>query len=90
MRQIAQSPFGYTLRMIRDNATRASFVGIDVYEAAGGAVGGKTRAGLRHRQRPRCVVNQSTAALGHLDLVNTPATVLPASNAIRQTSVRPW
>jgi branched-chain amino acid transport system permease protein len=33
MRQIAQSPFGYTLRMIRDNATRASFVGIDVYRA---------------------------------------------------------
>jgi branched-chain amino acid transport system permease protein len=31
MRQIAQSPFGYTLRMIRDNATRASFVGIDVW-----------------------------------------------------------
>ena len=44
MRQIAQSPFGYTLRMIRDNATRASFVGIDVWRAklddlrAGGAV----------------------------------------------------
>jgi branched-chain amino acid transport system permease protein len=33
MRQIAQSPFGYTLRMIRDNASRASFVGIDVYRA---------------------------------------------------------
>ncbi len=33
MRQIAQSPFGYTLRMIRDNTTRASFVGIDVYRA---------------------------------------------------------
>jgi branched-chain amino acid transport system permease protein len=33
MRQIAQSPFGYTLRMIRDNAMRASFVGIDVYRA---------------------------------------------------------
>lgn len=33
MRQIVQSPFGYTLRMIRDNATRASFVGIDVYRA---------------------------------------------------------
>jgi len=29
MRQIAQSPFGYTLRMIRDNAARASFVGIE-------------------------------------------------------------
>ncbi len=33
MRQIAQSPFGYTLRMIRDNAGRASFVGIDVWRA---------------------------------------------------------
>jgi branched-chain amino acid transport system permease protein len=31
MRQIAQSPFGYTLRMIRDNATRASFIGINVW-----------------------------------------------------------
>lgn len=33
MRQIAQSPFGYTLRMIRDNAARAEFVGIDVWRA---------------------------------------------------------
>jgi branched-chain amino acid transport system permease protein len=33
MRQIAQSPFGYTLRMIRDNATRASFIGINVWRA---------------------------------------------------------
>jgi len=33
MRQIAQSPFGYTLRMIRDNAARASFIGIDVWRA---------------------------------------------------------
>ena len=33
MRQIAQSPFGFTLRMIRDNAARASFIGIDVYRA---------------------------------------------------------
>jgi branched-chain amino acid transport system permease protein len=33
MRQIAQSPFGYTLRMIRDNAGRASFVGIEVWRA---------------------------------------------------------
>jgi branched-chain amino acid transport system permease protein len=33
MRQIAQSPFGYTLRMIRDNAMRASFIGIDVWRA---------------------------------------------------------
>jgi branched-chain amino acid transport system permease protein len=27
---IVQSPFGYTLRMIRDNATRASFLGVEV------------------------------------------------------------
>jgi branched-chain amino acid transport system permease protein len=33
MRQITQSPFGYTLRMIRDNASRASFIGIDVWRA---------------------------------------------------------
>src|SRR6185369_16360903 len=33
MHQIAQSPFGYTLRMIRDNAARASFLGIDVWRA---------------------------------------------------------
>ena len=33
MRQIAQSQFGYTLRMIRDNATRAGFIGIDVWRA---------------------------------------------------------
>ena len=33
MRQIAQSPFGYTLRMIRYNASRASFIGIDVWRA---------------------------------------------------------
>ncbi|OKO85750.1 ABC transporter permease [Bradyrhizobium sp. NAS80.1] len=33
MRQIAQSPFGYTLRMVRDNAARASFLGIDVWRA---------------------------------------------------------
>ncbi len=31
MRQIAQSPFGYTLRMVRDNAVRASFIGINVW-----------------------------------------------------------
>ena len=30
MRQIAQSPFGYTLRMIRDNPHRANFVGVNV------------------------------------------------------------
>ena len=33
MRQIAQSPFGYTLRMIRDNEMRAPFIGIDVWRA---------------------------------------------------------
>ena len=33
MRHIAESPFGYTLRMIRDNPERASFLGIDVYRA---------------------------------------------------------
>jgi branched-chain amino acid transport system permease protein len=33
MYRIAQSPFGYTLRMIRDNAMRASFIGIDVWRA---------------------------------------------------------
>ncbi len=31
MRHIAESPFGYTLRLIRDNADRASFLGIDVF-----------------------------------------------------------
>ena len=31
MRHISESPFGYTLRMIRDNAQRASFLGINVY-----------------------------------------------------------
>lgn len=31
MRQIVQSPFGYTLRMIRDNAQRARFLGVPVW-----------------------------------------------------------
>lgn len=31
MRQIWQSPFGYTLRLIRDNATRADFLGVNVF-----------------------------------------------------------
>ena len=31
MRYILQSPFGYTLRMVRDNADRAKFLGIDVW-----------------------------------------------------------
>ena len=31
MHHIVQSPFGYTLRMIRDNAKRASFLGIEVF-----------------------------------------------------------
>lgn len=30
MRQIAQSPFGYTLRMVRDNPGRANFLGVNV------------------------------------------------------------
>lgn len=30
MRQVWQSPFGYTLRLIRDNPTRANFIGIDI------------------------------------------------------------
>ncbi|MFO7857137.1 MAG: branched-chain amino acid ABC transporter permease [Paracoccaceae bacterium] len=33
LRQITQSPFGYTLRLIRDNPQRAEFLGIDVYRA---------------------------------------------------------
>jgi branched-chain amino acid transport system permease protein len=33
MHHLVQSPFGYTLRMIRDNAMRASFIGIDVWRA---------------------------------------------------------
>ena len=31
IRYILQSPFGYTLRMVRDNADRARFLGIDVW-----------------------------------------------------------
>ena len=31
MRSIVESPFGYTLRMIRDNPNRASFLGINVW-----------------------------------------------------------
>jgi branched-chain amino acid transport system permease protein len=31
MWQIVQSPFGYTLRMVRDNPRRASFLGIPVW-----------------------------------------------------------
>ena len=30
MRQVWQSPFGYTLRMIRDNPIRANFLGVDI------------------------------------------------------------
>ena len=33
MRQIVTSPFGYTLRLIRDNQERAAFLGIDVPRA---------------------------------------------------------
>jgi len=31
MRYILQSPFGYTLRMVRDNADRAKFLGVNVW-----------------------------------------------------------
>ncbi|MGB3719580.1 MAG: branched-chain amino acid ABC transporter permease [Proteobacteria bacterium] len=49
LRHVAESPFGYTLRMIRDNPERASFLGVNVFRTkltafiiAGifGAVGG--------------------------------------------------
>lgn len=33
LRQITESPFGYTLRMIRDNPARAVFLGVNVYRA---------------------------------------------------------
>lgn len=33
MRQIWQSPFGYTLRLVRDNPARAVFLGVDVARA---------------------------------------------------------
>lgn len=33
MRQIVVSPFGYTLRLIRDNEDRAAFLGVDVFRA---------------------------------------------------------
>ncbi|ACL58340.1 branched-chain amino acid ABC transporter permease [Methylobacterium nodulans] len=33
MRQVSQSPFGYTLRMIRDNPARANFLGVNVAAA---------------------------------------------------------
>jgi branched-chain amino acid transport system permease protein len=33
LRQITQSPFGYTLRLIRDNPARAVFLGVNVYRA---------------------------------------------------------
>ena len=32
MRHILQTPFGYTLRMVRDNADRAKFLGIEVWQ----------------------------------------------------------
>ncbi|MBN9263321.1 MAG: branched-chain amino acid ABC transporter permease [Hyphomicrobium sp.] len=53
LRQIVESPFGYTLRMIRDNSERATFLGINVFRAkltafviAGvfGAIGGMVMA----------------------------------------------
>jgi branched-chain amino acid transport system permease protein len=33
MRHITESPFGYTLRLIRDNPARAAFLGVNVYRA---------------------------------------------------------
>lgn len=33
LRQITESPFGYTLRMIRDNPARAVFLGVNIYRA---------------------------------------------------------
>lgn len=33
LRQIAESPFGYTLRLIRDNPARAAFLGVNIYRA---------------------------------------------------------
>ena len=33
LRQISESPFGYTLRMIRDNPERALFLGVNVFRA---------------------------------------------------------
>lgn len=33
LRQVTESPFGYTLRMIRDNPERAAFLGVDVFRA---------------------------------------------------------
>jgi branched-chain amino acid transport system permease protein len=30
MRQVWQSPFGYTLRLIRDNPNRANYLGVDI------------------------------------------------------------
>lgn len=53
LRQIVESPFGYTLRMVRDNTERATFLGINVFRAkltafviAGvfGAIGGMIMA----------------------------------------------
>ncbi|MEZ5856491.1 MAG: branched-chain amino acid ABC transporter permease [Hyphomicrobiaceae bacterium] len=53
MHHIVRSPFGYTLRMIRDNVSRAPFLGISVFRvrlmayvmaAAFGAIGGMVMA----------------------------------------------
>lgn len=33
LRQVTESPFGYTLRMIRDNPERATFLGVNVFRA---------------------------------------------------------
>src|SRR5690606_29553150 len=33
LRRITESPFGYTLRMIRDNPDRAVFLGVNIFRA---------------------------------------------------------
>src|SRR5205823_6388248 len=38
----------------------------------------------------RATRHQSTGAEGHLERVNTPATIVPGSNKASSTSVRPW
>ena len=37
LRQVGQSPFGYTLRLVRDNPRRANFLGVDVARVKLGA-----------------------------------------------------
>jgi len=65
IRYILQSPFGYTLRMVRDNADRARFLGIDVWRVKlyafilagifagiGGSDHGRVRLGSRTLSSP--------------------------------------